>query len=247
MALINRQTLKNYFKKGGFAKEKHFEDLIDSSLNSVDDGISKTVDDGLKISPSKKTSKLISFFKAVTQKKSDFSINIDSDNTKGLSINNINNKPIIKFTENGDIGINTNKPNYNLEINGKVGLKTQIGLYKKGVVPADGKWHYIISNLTGISALQVIAKVSGKEGKGFYAVSHAIALSTFGGKKSKNKIKTTNAYYESYFRRLSFRWVGEKKGFGYGLQIRTLTNYGINADTKENYSIKYNILNLTED
>ena len=38
MALINRQTLKNYFKKGGFATEKHFVDLIDSSLNVVDDG-----------------------------------------------------------------------------------------------------------------------------------------------------------------------------------------------------------------
>mgnify|MGYP003309971067 CR=1 FL=1 len=40
MALINRQTLKNYFQKGGFATEKHFVDLIDSSLNIVDDGIS---------------------------------------------------------------------------------------------------------------------------------------------------------------------------------------------------------------
>ena len=40
MALIDRQTLKNYFKKGGFATEKHFVDLIDSSLNVVDDGIS---------------------------------------------------------------------------------------------------------------------------------------------------------------------------------------------------------------
>ena len=39
MALINRNTLKNYFKKGGFAKENHFVDLIDSTLNSVDDGI----------------------------------------------------------------------------------------------------------------------------------------------------------------------------------------------------------------
>ena len=51
MALINRQTLKNYFQKGGFATEKHFVDLIDSSLNVVDDGISINQKQGLKLNP----------------------------------------------------------------------------------------------------------------------------------------------------------------------------------------------------
>jgi hypothetical protein len=245
MALINRQTLKNYFKKGGFAKEKHFIDLIDSSLNSVDDGISKTPDHGLKLSPVKETSKLISFFNRITQKDSDYSINLNSNNSEGLSINNDDNSSIIKFNKEGHVGVNTNSPSYNLEINGSIGIKTQVGLYKTGTVPADGNWHYILSNLDGICIFEITAKASGKMGKGFYAVSHAIALSTFGGKRSKNKIRTTNAYYESYFRRLSFRWVGELNS--YGLQIRTRTNYGIDSETKENYTIKYNIINLLED
>ena len=68
MALINRQTLKNYFKKGGFATEKHFVDLIDSSLNVVDDGISIQPQNGLKINPIGFSTKLISFFKKSTQK-----------------------------------------------------------------------------------------------------------------------------------------------------------------------------------
>ena len=63
MALINRQTLKNYFKKGGFTTEKHFVDLIDSSLNIVDDGISIQKEHGLKINPLGFSTKLISFFK----------------------------------------------------------------------------------------------------------------------------------------------------------------------------------------
>ena len=65
MALINRQTLKNYFKKGGFATEKHFVDLIDSSLNVVDDGISIQRENGLKINPIGFSTKLISFSKSL--------------------------------------------------------------------------------------------------------------------------------------------------------------------------------------
>mgnify|MGYP003326003138 CR=1 FL=1 len=44
MAIVNRNTLKNFFKKGGFAKENHFVDLIDSTINSVDDGIQINID-----------------------------------------------------------------------------------------------------------------------------------------------------------------------------------------------------------
>ena len=80
MALINRQTLKNYFKKGGFATEKHFVDLIDSSLNIVDDGISIQREHGLKINPIGFSTKLISFFKKSTQKFPEFSLELDQAN-----------------------------------------------------------------------------------------------------------------------------------------------------------------------
>ena len=36
MAIKNKETLKNYFKKGGVVSEKHFVDLIDSSINIKD-------------------------------------------------------------------------------------------------------------------------------------------------------------------------------------------------------------------
>lgn len=245
MALINRQTLKNYFKKGGVATEKHFSDLIDSSINSVDDGISKTSDDGLKLSPQKENSKLLSFFKKISYENSNYSFNLDDNNAEGLSINKYDNSSIIRFNKAGNVGINTNSPNYHLEVNGAIGIKTRIGLYKTGKVPADGKWHYVISDLDGINAFEVIAKAVGKVGNGYYSIAHAIALSTFGGRSSKNKIKTTTAYYEKYFRRISFRWVGEMNN--YGLQVRTRVNYGICSETKENFTIKYNIMSLIDD
>lgn len=245
MALINRQTLKNYFKKGGFATEKHFIDLIDSSINSVDDGIAKSPENGLKLSPIKEKSKLLSFFKRINQEKSDYSFSLDTNNSEGLSINDQNNSTIMKFNKSGNVGINTDNPNYNLEINGTLGVKTRVGLYKTGVVPADGNWHYIISDLDGISAFEVVAKAAGKIEKGYYSVAHAIAVKTFGGRKSKHKIRTTTAYYEKYLRRLSFRWIGEMHN--YGLQVKTRTNYGICSETKESFLIKYNIMNLLDD
>ena len=245
MALINRQTLKNYFKKGGFATEKHFNDLIDSSINSVDDGISKTSDHGLKLSPLKKDSKLLSFFKRITQEYSNYSFNLDNNDSEGLSINNYDDSTIIKFNKAGNVGVNTNNPNYNLEVNGTIGIKSQVGLYKSGDVPADGNWHYIISDLDGISGFEVTAKAAGKVGAGYYSVAPVVALSTFGGRGSKHKIKTTTAYYEKYFNRLSFRWVGEMNS--YGLQVKTLRNYGICSNTKETYTIKFNIINLLGD
>jgi len=245
MALINRQTLKNYFKKGGFATEKHFNDLIDSSINSVDDGISKTSDHGLKLSPLKKDSKLLSFFKRITQEYSNYSFNLDNNDSEGLSINNHDNSTIIKFNKEGNVGINTNNPNYNLEVNGTLGVKSKIGLFKTGSVPADGNWHSILTDLDGINGFEITAKATGKTGSGCYSVSHVIALSTFGGRRSKHKIKTTTAYYEKYFHRLSFRWFGEMNS--YGLQVRTLKSYGICSETKESYQIKFNVLNLLGD
>jgi len=246
MAFINRQTLKNYFKKGGFATEKHFIDLIDSSVNTVDDGIAKSPEHGLKLSPIKEKFKLLSFFKRINQEKSDYSFNLDSNNSEGLSINNCNDATIMKFNKSGNVGINTDNPNYHLEINGTLGVKTRVGLYKSGTVPADGNWHYIISGLDGISAFEVVAKAAGKIGKGYYSVAHAIAVKTFGGKKSKHKIRTTTAYYERYLRGLSFRWTtGEM--YNYGLQVKTRTNYGICSETKESFLIKYNITNLLDD
>ena len=86
MALINRQTLKNYFQKGGFATEKHFVDLIDSSLNKVDDGISMNSEYGFKLNPHGYSSRLISFFKKATQKEPDFSINTVSYLSQFLSL-----------------------------------------------------------------------------------------------------------------------------------------------------------------
>ena len=245
MALINRQTLKNYFKKGGFATEKHFVDLIDSSLNVVDDGISIKAEHGLKINPIGFSSKLMSFFKKSTQKSPEFSIELDQANSPGLSVQGENDKSIIKVKKEGFVGINTRDPKYSLDVNGPVGMSSRVGTHALGSVPGDGSWHSILSNLNGVNGYEIIANIKGKPGSGRYSIAHAIALSTFGGRSSRNKIKTTVASYGSFFYKISFRWYGEVHN--YELQAKTTRHFGINEKTGSPYPISFNIVKLFSD
>ena len=51
MPRTNRNTLKEYFKRGSMPNQKHFYELIDSMVNISDDGIDKNPDDGLRLAP----------------------------------------------------------------------------------------------------------------------------------------------------------------------------------------------------
>ena len=239
MALINRQTLKNYFQKGGFATEKHFVDLIDSSLNMIDDGISINQKQGFKLNPIGFSTRLMSFFKKATQNEPDFTVNINQDNVEGLSINNREGDPLLKFDQNMQIGVHTNEPRFDFDVRGVLGVDCKSGNHIVGEVDGDGNWQTIISNLDGINGFEVVASIRGKMGSGRYAMAHALALSTFGGKSSRNKIKNTHAYYGSFMNRLSFRWVGEMHN--YELQVRTRRHYGVSELDGQPYKIKFNV------
>lgn len=245
MALINRQTLKNYFKKGGFATEKHFVDLIDSSLNVVDDGISIQRENGLKISPIGFSTKLISFFKKSTQKSPEFSIELDQANAPGLSFQGKNDQSIVKIKKEGLVGINTLDPKYAFDVNGTVGMKSRVGTHALGSVPGDGSWHSILTNLDGVNGFEITANIKGKPGSGRYSIAHAIALSTFGGRSSRNKIKTTVASYGSFFYKISFRWYGDVHN--YELQAKTTRHFGIDEKTGSPFPLSFNVVKLFSD
>lgn len=242
MALINRQTLKNYFKKGGFVTEKHFFDLIDSSLNVIDDGVSIKPDYGFKLNPIGYSSRLMSFFKKSTQKDPDFSIDLDKNNVDGLSIQSYEDETLLKFKREGQVGVKTNDPRFDLEVKGSLGFETKVGTHIMGEVPGDRGWHTVIGNLDGLNGYEIMAYIRGLPGSGRYCISHAIALSTFGGKMSRNKIKNTAAYYGNFLNKISFRWHGSMHN--YELQARTFRHYGINPKNGEAYKIKYNIIKL---
>ncbi len=235
MSLQNRETLKSFFRKGQLPSEGNFHDLIDSVINKVDDGMSKTVDDGLILSPVGESKKLISFYKNIEDKSPDWRVEIDNASSN-LCVTNNRGEVVGAFEHAGRLGINTDEPEFDLDVNGVVAQKGRVGTAYLGKIPADGKWHNIVEGVNGCHMLEINAGV-GKKKTGKYALLHAIAISTFG--KSRNKIKKTQAHYKMRSSRIELRWRGSI--YDYSLQMRTRANYG------ENIRICYNIQNLWND
>jgi hypothetical protein len=235
MALQNRTTLRNFFRKGQIPTENHFTDLIESMLNKVDDGMSKTIDDGLTLSPIGSSKKLISFFKSVEDKNPAWGLEIDKGNSS-ISFNNSVNESVLAMTQEGKVGINKAFPNYTLDVNGTIAVQSRVGSFKQGKVLADGKWHVVLEKLNGCYAFDIIAGV-GKKRTGKYALLHAYALSTFG--RSNSKIQIHQAYYGSRCNKIDLRWVGNTHEFN--LEMRTRCSYD------GDFYVNYNITNLWSD
>jgi len=242
MALMNRQTLKNYFKKGNSPDEMHFAHLIDSMVNIVEDGIGRGVDDGFRISPQGYSKKLISFFENPRNTTPSWYISLNESNQKSLTFNE--NEEGARFTlkEGGNVGIGTPNPIHTLEVRGSAAFDTRLGSFARGAVPGDGKWHNLISGLDEIQAFEVMARIRGRKGSGKYAISHAIALSAFGGKGSSPSIRVTSASYGGFFNKLQLRWSGEVNN--YALQVRTRRHYGLNDQDGQPFMIHFHITRL---
>ena len=232
MSLQNRATLKGFFRKGQMPSEGNFNDLIESMVNKVDDGMSKTIEDGLMLSPIGTSQKLISFYKSIEDKNPSWSIDIDSG-TANLNINNQRGDSVLSLKNEGKVGINNAQPDYELDVKGAVGMTGRVGTFHTGKILADGKWHPVLTELNGCHALEVVAGI-GKKKTGKYALIHAFALSTFG--KSKNKIKMTESYYGVRCNRLKLRWTGST--YNYNLEMKSRCSYG------DEYYINYYIGSL---
>lgn len=235
MPIQNRKSLKGYFKKGQLPTEGHFHDLIDSSINKVDDGMSKTMEDGLMLAPIGESRKLISFFKSIEDKSPVWKIEVD-ENSADLKVTNKLGDVIVNISEDGKIGVNKEDPELHLDVNGSVAMSGREGNAYKGKVPANGKWHKIVKDLNGCQMYEVIAGV-GKKKTGKYAMLYATAISAFG--KSKDKIKVVRGRYGVRGNNIKLRWTGST--YKFNLEIKTRYDYG------EGVAICYNIQKLWHD
>lgn len=235
MAIENKLTLKSYFLKGQLPKEENYASLIDSMLNKVDDGISKSKEDGLVLSPVGGSTKLMSFFKNVDDKSAIWNMAIHKQNGD-LCFQNFKNEKILTFTTDGMIGIGTSSPVSTLEVSGSFSCGTRIGNLHQGKIPGDGKWYPIVKGLSGCHLFELVAGI-GKKKAGRYALIHAIAISTFG--KSNTKIQVKQAYYGSRSNKIEVRWTGTT--FNYALELRTKSNY------EDNTLVSYHISSLWKD
>ncbi len=246
MAKKNRSTLKHYFREGTLPSEDNFGDLIDSSLNLVDEGFDKTPENGFKLSLVGEHDRLISFFRNLADKNAVWSINYDKEQDRlFIKKPDTETPPAMTFAGDGKVGVNKINPAYALDVNGVVASQGRIGTYPANPVPADGKWHNIIGPLTGCHAFEIMAGV-GKKGTGKYALMKAVALNTFNPEgwlfnflNLKKKIKYHQANYRSRSDQIRLRWFKDKnKDNSYYLQMRTHCDYG------EGIQIKFYITQL---
>jgi len=232
MSVQNRSTLKSFFRKGQMPSEAHFNDLIESMINKVDDGMSKTIDDGLTLSPIGVSNKLISFYKSIEDKNPAWSIEVDSG-TSNLNFNDHKGDSVLTLNNQGKVGIKQSQPEYELDVNGVAAMAGRIGTFDQGKIPADGKWHAVMEGLDGCNAFEILAGV-GKRKTGKYALLHATALSTYG--KSKPKIRKTQAFYGVRCNKIQIRWRGTT--YDYKLMMRTKCSYG------SDHYVRFYITNL---
>jgi hypothetical protein len=243
MALLTRSTLKNLFKRGMVPSEVNFSDLIDSTVNKVDDGFSQSTTEGFMLAPQGPNNKLISFYESIRDAKAAFSVSMNpSPNSQGLSFNDEDNNSLLFLRKGGNVGIGTTVPNFKLEVNGMAGMTGRVGTFAVGEIPADGRWHPILSGLEGVQAFEIMAHAAGRTGRGKYALSHAIALSTYG----QGSIRHVKASYGFFWRKISFRWVGTETNFK--LEAKTAANYGfLDAEEKKPAVLRYWISKLWDD
>lgn len=248
--LWDRTSLKSFFGKGSLPTQVHFEYLIDSSINKLEDGINRTDKDGLQLSPTGQSNHVISFLKDPVAEHPTWQISLLNDeNGTGLSFDNVTedgdgkvkNVPRLFLGENGKIGVNTTNPRTDLQVNGTIGANARIGTYKIGAVLGNGEWHEILSGLDRPQAFELLARIDGPKGRGKYAMTHAIILLPYG--KSRYRIKQTRAYFGWFWNRIELRCSGKVDNFA--LLMRTRTPYLQNGEA--NIKIKYHITQLWDD
>jgi len=243
-----REELKKFFRNGGLPSEKHFSSLIDSMVNREDDGFSKDEANGLHVSSSGSSKRLVTFYSSIDEMEPFFYIDKNIQHLQGLQLQyalrpeEMNEEENCVFLqEGGRLGIGKKTdPRYKLDVKGCVGMEGRRGTFSQQpgpcIVPADGKWHTILSGLDHCQAFEVVAR-TGVRTTGRFAIMHAIALSAYG--RSRSRIRRTCAHYGFFWNKLSLRWRGSTHNNS--LQLRTNSNFG------KGVVIHYSITRLWDD
>ncbi len=235
MAMKDRETLKNSFKKGNIPSQAEFENLIDSGINKIDDGFSKSGKDGLMISSVGGTDNLLSFYNEIQDEKAQWVININNDEKDDKKLNDLqigtpeNAVPLLTLNKKGRVGINETNPKQELDVNGWIASKGRIGNYStENKVPANGQWYAITPKLNFCQAFEVVAR-TGVKNSGKHAILHAVTVCAYG--KSNSSIRKVRTWFD-FWRpvKIQLRWTGET--YSYQLEIRCKQNLGPGVDIK---------------
>lgn len=223
MAKRNRETLKNHFKQGDKPTQQAFEDLIDSTLNTLDDGFSGSPHIGIGLSPLTEKGTIISAFRSPGDQSPAWEFVIDKrtgdlhiqQNEGDVSV------PVLTIRYDKDAIHDTRE----VVFSGMIRCKGVKGSYLCDEIPADGKWHDLLDESMldeGCVALQIMAGC-GERNKGRYAMLNATAMHCYG---SRRRIKKVRSNFGLRGNRICLRWVKIKNRFACRLQMKTALRYG---------------------
>ncbi len=235
MEKLDRNALKNKFRKGKMPSEQDFSNLIDSMVNILEEGFDKTSRDGLKISQLMGSGRLLSFYKNIAVESPQWFMELGNGDNH-LHIGTPAAPHVISLYSHGGqqdsnnslrvaVGINKENPQYTLDVEGTIASSGRMGKAGEFAVAADGEWYDITSPFTGCEVFEIVAGVGGQDSDGKYALIHARAMNAFNGKGS---IETQHAFFGNKCNRLELRWqaVPELGQFHYKLQLRSQCSYG---------------------
>ena len=223
MAKRNRETLKNHFRQGEKPTQQAFEALIDSTLNTLDDGFSGSPHIGMGLSPLTDQGVILSAFRSPGDQYPAWEFIIDK-NTGNLHVQHsedCSSQPVFTIKNNQD----DDKNNPEVEVNGMVRCQGIKNNNITGQAPADGKWHDVLKEADpeeGCFALEIVAGC-GERNKGRYALLSATAIHCYG---SRRRIRKVRSCFGLWGNRICLRWVKIKDRFACRLQIKTVFRYG---------------------
>ncbi|MDR0683109.1 MAG: hypothetical protein LBG15_14860 [Dysgonamonadaceae bacterium] len=232
----NRQTLKEHFQSGKRPSQQDFDNLIDSTVNILDDGFSKSAKDGMSLAPLIEKGTVLSVFKEISDAKPQWEFALNSE--QGLEIRRCesdNYIPIMVLKTDGSIVLS--EKGKDTVFAGTVGISVREGTLFKGEVPADGHWHDITDELAGNLLMEVVA-VAGGGAPDKQAVMVATAISCSG---IHPKIRKTQSYCGIFGHKIRLRWKKIKGEHKTKLQLKTVFKYRNNA------YIQYHITSLWND
>lgn len=228
MAKTNRRTLKEYFGKGKKPDSGQFADLIDSMLNIVDDGFSKSAERGILLSPLDDDGAVMEIRRNILDGEPAWIVSLGRDGELHIQ-RGTEEQPLVTLSQDGKISLG-NKDKITLEVKGAIHADSFVGSYLQGKVLANGQWQNIGEPEYGCVGYHIEA-ACGLRGQGRYALADVTAMHCFGKHPC---IRYARSWFGSRFNKIQFRWLRE--GHNCVLQVRTRSDYG--KDVWVHYRIK---------
>jgi hypothetical protein len=143
--MTNRATLKTYFAAGSLPMQKHFEDLIESTLNMQDEGFRRTPENGVEISKLRDREAFITLYDSPDTDKPIWSMSADGEGQllfrPGPAAAAAGSEPVLALRAEASseaptgaevpprarVGINTGAPQHELDVAGTVRMQTRLG------------------------------------------------------------------------------------------------------------------------